>query len=77
MKSLVVALWYFSVSAGNLLAAQVNSFLQDSEGRLVISEVRYYLYFAALMGAAAIVYVFYSLTYREQTFLQESATVGK
>ncbi len=32
MKSLVVALWYLSVSLGNLFAAGVNSFLQDANG---------------------------------------------
>jgi proton-dependent oligopeptide transporter, POT family len=73
MKSVVMALWYLSVSIGNLFASQVNRVLQDSEGKLVISEVRYYLFFAGLMALATIVYAFYALTYREQTFLQESS----
>jgi POT family proton-dependent oligopeptide transporter len=74
MKSVVMALWYFAVSAGNLLAAQVNNFLQDADGNLMISEVQYYLLFAALMAAATVVFVGYSLTYREQTFLQVSGS---
>jgi POT family proton-dependent oligopeptide transporter len=73
MKSVVMALWYLSVSVGNLFASQVNRVLQDSEGKLVISEVRYYLYFAGLMALATLVYAIYAMTYREQTFLQESS----
>ncbi len=72
MKSLVVALWYLSVSLGNLFAAGVNSFLQDASGALLISQVDYYLYFAALMAGAAVLYVFYAMTYRERMFLQDS-----
>jgi POT family proton-dependent oligopeptide transporter len=72
MKSLVVAIWYFAVSAGNFFAAQVNRLLQDADGNLVITNVQYYLYFAGLMAIATVIYVFYALTYREQTFLQDS-----
>jgi POT family proton-dependent oligopeptide transporter len=74
MKSVIMALWYLSVSLGNFFAAQVNNYLQDEDGGLTITNTQYYLFFAGLMGAAAVVYVFYALTYREQTFLQESAT---
>jgi POT family proton-dependent oligopeptide transporter len=74
MKSVVMALWYLSVSAGNLIAAQVNNYLQDESGALTITGVQYYLFFAALMAGAAVVYVLYATTYREQTFLQESAS---
>jgi POT family proton-dependent oligopeptide transporter len=73
MKSVVMALWYLSVSVGNFFAAQVNNFLQDEHGELTITGVQYYLFFAALIAAAAVVYVFYAMTYKEQTFLQESA----
>ncbi|MEX2142641.1 MAG: POT family MFS transporter [Pirellulales bacterium] len=65
MKSVVMALWYLSVSAGNFFASQVNKYM-------TLSGVQYYLFFAALMAIAAVVYVFYAMTYREQTFLQES-----
>ena len=73
MKSVIMALWYLSVSLGNLFASQVNHFLQDEEGKLTITGTQYYLFFAGLMAATAVVYVFYAMTYREQTFLQESA----
>ncbi len=73
MKSVTMALWYLSVSLGNLFASQVNNFLQDEEGNLTITGTQYYLFFAGLMAATAVVYVFYAMTYREQTFLQESA----
>jgi POT family proton-dependent oligopeptide transporter len=73
MKSVVMALWYLSVSLGNLFASQVNNYLQDETGNLTISGTQYYLFFAGLMAATAVVYVFYAMTYREQTFLQESA----
>jgi POT family proton-dependent oligopeptide transporter len=75
MKSLVVALWYLSVSLGNFSAAQVNSFLQDDNGELRISQVDYYLLFAAIMAAATVVYVGYAMTYRERMYLQDAGTL--
>lgn len=75
MKSVIMALWYLSVSLGNFFAARVNRFLQDEAGELTITNTQYYLFFAGLMAATAVVYVFYALTYREQTFLQESSPV--
>ena len=70
MKSLIMALWYLSVSAGDLLASQVNSLIEDKI--IVVSGVEYYLMFAGLMAVATLVYLPYALAYREQTFLQES-----
>jgi POT family proton-dependent oligopeptide transporter len=72
MKSVVMALWYLAVSAGNLFASLVNKVLQDENGRLTITEVQYYLFFTALMAVGTLIYMFYAMTYREQTFLQES-----
>jgi POT family proton-dependent oligopeptide transporter len=76
MKSVVMALWFLSVSAGNFFASQVNEYLQDDAGNMTISGVQYYLFFAALMAVAAVVYIFYALTYREQTFLQDSGAAA-
>jgi POT family proton-dependent oligopeptide transporter len=72
MKSVVMALWYLAVSAGNLFASLVNKVLKDENGRLTITEVQYYLFFTALMAVGTLIYMFYAMTYREQTFLQES-----
>lgn len=73
MKSVVMALWYLAVSAGNLLASRVNAFFILEDGTFALTGVQYYLAFAALMAVATIVYLFYAMTYHERTFLQDSA----
>lgn len=74
MKSVVMALFLLSNSAGNLFTAMVNYFLQDEEGNLRLSGPDYYWFFAGLMAATAVVYVFVAMNYRGHTYIQGDAT---
>ncbi len=64
MKSIIMAVFLFSISAGNAITAIVNKSLPGLKG------ADYYLFFAALMAATAVVYVFVAMFYRERTYIQ-------
>ena len=71
MKSIVMALALASVSLGNLVTAGVNSLLQDEQNQNRLDGADYFLFFAALMAATALLFVPFAMRYREQTHLQD------
>jgi proton-dependent oligopeptide transporter, POT family len=73
MKSVVMSLWLLAVSAGNLLTALVNRFIQDENGKSRLSGPDYYWLFAGLMTATAVVFIFVAMFYRERTYTQDEA----
>ena len=73
LKALVQALFYLSISGGNLFAAAVHQFIQNPDGTTKIQGVAYYNFYAGLSIAASIIFVFFALRYREQTHLQGDA----
>ncbi len=71
LKSFVMSLYFLSITAGNLLTSAVNALIQDPDGTSRISETAYYLLFAGLMTAAAVLFAIASRGYRETAILQE------
>ncbi|MBK8266372.1 MAG: MFS transporter [Nannocystis sp.] len=57
MKSLVMALFAFSVSLGNLFTSAVNLFVVDAEGASLLRGPDYFLFFAGLMTATLLLYI--------------------
>lgn len=70
MKSAVMALWLFTVSLGNLFTAAVNYFIRNDDGTVKMNDQQYFLFFAGLMFAAAVVFVIVAMFYRGKTYLQ-------
>jgi POT family proton-dependent oligopeptide transporter len=70
LKSFVMSLYFLSITAGNLLTSLVNSFIQNADGTARITETEYYLLFAGLMTAAAVVFAITSRGLREEPILQ-------
>ena len=73
MKSLVMALFYLSISAGNLFTALVNQFIQNTDGTSKLTGPSYHLFFAAFMGCAALLFAVYMRLYREEHINQEES----
>ena len=67
MKSVIMAIFLLSISAGNLLTALVNWLYPKLTGP------PYYWFFAGLMTAAATIFIFVAMNYREQNFIQPEA----
>ncbi len=70
MKSAVMALWLFTVSAGNLFTAEVNHFIQNADGTLKMNDQQYFLFFAGIMFVAAVIFVIFAMSYQGRTYLQ-------
>ena len=70
LKSVVMALNLMSVSLGNLFVALVNLFLLDESGQPILQGADYFLFFAGLMAATAVLFVPVAWRYREHTILQ-------
>lgn len=73
MKSLVMSLYLLSMSLGNVFTAAIEYLIQNPDGTSKLAGPNYYLFFAGLMLATAVGFVFYALTYKEKVYLQDEA----
>jgi POT family proton-dependent oligopeptide transporter len=73
MKSAVMAVYLLSVTAGNLFTGLVHKVIQRPDGTVRLGGSDYYLFFAGLAVAAAVVFSFVALAYKEKTHLQDEA----
>lgn len=75
MKSFIMALFFMSVSLGNLFTAAVNHFIQNPDGSTKLEGANYYWFFTMLMAATAAVFTIVVALYREKTYIQEEQPV--
>jgi len=71
MKSIIMAAYLLSITAGNAFTALVHALIQRPDGTLVLEGASYYLFYAALAVATAGVYAVVASKYREQVHLQD------
>jgi proton-dependent oligopeptide transporter, POT family len=71
MKSLIMGIYYLTVTLGNLFTAGVNTALQNPDVARLLSGSKYYFFFAALPVLAGIIFIFVAMRYKERTILQE------
>lgn len=72
MKSFVMAIWFLAISAGNLLAAQINALA--GEGSLQLDGARYFQFFTLLMLGTTVLYIVAASFYRGKTFIHDEQT---
>jgi POT family proton-dependent oligopeptide transporter len=72
LKSFVMALFFLSISLGNLLVSVVNFVLLDESGASRLADREYFWLFALLMAVAALVFVPVARRYRGRVQLQEA-----
>jgi POT family proton-dependent oligopeptide transporter len=76
MKSIVMAVYLWSITAGNLFTALVHKAIENPDGSLKLSGPSYYLFFAGLSAASGIVFSFFAKRYREKLHLQDEFPAG-
>ncbi len=76
MKSLVMALFYLSISAGNLFTAVVNQVIQNPDGSSRLAGADYHLFFAGFMGVVALLFAVYMRYYRAEHIIQEEVVAA-
>ncbi|MGZ8184014.1 MAG: POT family MFS transporter [Methylobacter sp.] len=73
MKSLVMSLYMAAVALGNLFTSAVNFFIENPDGSSRLAGASYFWFFAALMLATALGFVWHSRHYQEKAYLQDEA----
>ena len=68
-----MALFYLSISAGNLFTALVNQLIQNPDGTTRLVGASYHLFFAGFMGIVALIFAVYMRFYQEQHIIQEES----
>ncbi|MDX1950787.1 MAG: POT family MFS transporter [Verrucomicrobiota bacterium] len=69
MKSLVMSFYMLSLSLGNFFTSAVNHFIQNPDQTSKLAGPAYYLFFAGLMLAAAILFIPFARWYKEENHL--------
>jgi proton-dependent oligopeptide transporter, POT family len=77
MKSFVMALFWLSVSVGNLFTSAVNHFINNPDGTSKLPGASYYMFFVGLMLFTAVVFVFVAMAYKEHTYIQGETEPAK
>jgi POT family proton-dependent oligopeptide transporter len=72
MKSLVMALYFGSITLGTFFTYLVNK-LNAHDGKLYLEGADYYLFFTWLMLAASVLFIFVALKFKTQTIIQEQS----
>jgi len=70
MKSFIMGLWFLGVSLGNGITALVNAIIVNPDGSLKLTGSEYFWFFAILMFATAIAFLFVALRYKVESYIQ-------
>jgi POT family proton-dependent oligopeptide transporter len=73
MKSFINALFFLSITLGNVFTAVVNKVIQNADGTSKLAGPKYFWFFASMMGITAILFVFAAMKYKEKSYIQENA----
>jgi len=73
MKSFLMAVFFLSVTLGDIFTAGVNYFIQNEDGSSKLAGASYYWFFAIMMLITAIIFVFVAAKYREKTYIQDES----
>ena len=73
MKSIVMALYLLSISAGNAFTALVHLFIANPDGTTKLHGAAYYNFFAALSIGCVAIFIFVARAYKEKSYLQGEA----
>jgi proton-dependent oligopeptide transporter, POT family len=71
MKSFVMSLYMAAIALGNLFTSAVNFFIENPDGSSRLAGDSYFWFFAGLMLATALGFVWHSRNYQVQAYLQE------
>jgi POT family proton-dependent oligopeptide transporter len=71
MKSLVMGLYFMSISAGNVFTSAVNALIQNDDGTSKLSGPSYFWFFAGVMLGVALLFLVVVRFYRPRTYIQD------
>ena len=74
MKSLVMCTYLGAVALGNVFTAAVNFLIQNPDGTVKLAGASYFYFFAKIMLATSVLFLFVARFYRGKTYIQNEAT---
>ncbi|GAI22934.1 unnamed protein product, partial [marine sediment metagenome] len=74
MKSLIMAVFFLSITLGNVFTALVNTFVRNEDGTSKLAGASYFWFFAMMMTITAVVFIFVVRGYREKSYIQDESS---
>ena len=71
MKSLVMCTYLGAIALGNVFTAAVNFLMQNPDGSVKLAGASYFFFFAKIMLATAVLFLFVAGFYRGKTYIQD------
>jgi len=71
MKSFIMAVFFLSITLGNVFTAVVNIFIQNEDGSSKLEGASYFWFFALMMLLTAVIFVPVAARYKEKTYIQD------
>ncbi len=74
MKSFIMAVFFLSITLGNLFTAVVNHFIQNEDGTSKLAGASYYWFFVGVMIVTAVLFIPAAARYRVKNYIQDEST---
>ena len=74
MKSFIMAVFFLSLTLGNVFTAVVNVFIRNEGGTSKLPGASYFWFFAMMMTITAVVFIFVARGYREKSYIQDESS---
>jgi POT family proton-dependent oligopeptide transporter len=74
MKSFIMSIFLLSNSIGDAFTALVNILIQNPDGTSKLAGANYFWFFASLMAATAVIFIFVARTYQPKTYIQDESS---
>ncbi|HUS35080.1 MAG TPA: POT family MFS transporter [Verrucomicrobiae bacterium] len=72
MKSLIMAVFFLSISLGNYVTSGVNFLIKNADGTSKLPGASYYWFFTAIMVIASFLFVFVAQRYKVKNYTQDA-----
>ena len=71
MKSFIMAVFFLSITLGNMFTGAVNNFIQNKDGTSSLPGASYYWFFVKIMLVTAVLFIPVVVLYKEKTYIQD------
>jgi len=73
MKSFIMAVFFLSITLGNIFTAAVNKFIQNEDGSSKLPGASYFWFFVGVMLVTAVVFIPVAGRYKVKDYIQDEA----
>ena len=74
MKSFIMAVFFLSITLGNVFTAVVNIFIQNEDGSSKLEGADYFWFFALMMFLTAAIFIPVAALYKEKTYIGDEVS---